>query len=114
MAAEEVESTPPKDEGAYIFGMFVSGARYDQNNRVLEESLPKKMFSIVPVIWCKAYVYDPLKVDKNCYIMPVYKTVFRGPTIVFDAQFPTKKNPRKWILAGVACIMDVDGMSEVM
>jgi len=33
---------------------------------------------------------------------------------VFDAQFPTKKNPRKWILAGVACIMDVDGASEVI
>lgn len=29
MAAEEVDSTPPKEEGAYIFGMFVSGARYD-------------------------------------------------------------------------------------
>lgn len=29
MPAEEVESTPPKDEGAYIFGMFVSGAQYD-------------------------------------------------------------------------------------
>lgn len=43
------------------------------------------MFSIVPVVWCKAYVYDPLKVDKNVYICPVYKTVFRGPTIVFDA-----------------------------
>ena len=67
MAAEEVDSTPPKEEGAYIFGMFVSGARYDMNNRVLEESLPKKMFSIVPVICCKAYVYNPLKIDKNYY-----------------------------------------------
>jgi len=52
MAAEEVTEPPNKSEGAYIFGMFVSGARYDQNNRILEESLPKQMFSIVPVIWC--------------------------------------------------------------
>lgn len=52
MAAEEVNEPPNKSEGAYIFGMFVSGARYDQNNRMLEESLPKQMFSIVPVIWC--------------------------------------------------------------
>jgi len=43
----------------------------------------------------------------------VYKTIFRGPTYVFTCQIPTKKNPRKWILAGVACILDVDGISEV-
>jgi len=29
MAAEEVTEPPNKSEGAYIFGMFVSGARYD-------------------------------------------------------------------------------------
>jgi dynein heavy chain len=45
---------PPKKDGAYIFGLFVEGARYDFINRVLEDSLPKQMFSLVPVVWCKA------------------------------------------------------------
>jgi len=29
--------------------------------------MPKVMFSIVPVIWCKAYVFDPLKTEKGVY-----------------------------------------------
>lgn len=85
MTAEEITEPPPKSEGAYIFGMFVSGARYDQNNRILEESFPKTMFSIVPVIWCQATLMDSGKAEKGIYECPVYKTVFRGPTIVFDA-----------------------------
>lgn len=32
-AAEEVDSVPAKRDGAYIFGMFVEGARYDFNSR---------------------------------------------------------------------------------
>jgi hypothetical protein len=32
-AAEEVDSVPAKRDGAYIFGMFVEGARYDFNTR---------------------------------------------------------------------------------
>jgi len=113
-AAEEIDTVPPKNEGAYIFGMFVEGARYDLNNKVIEESHPKEMFSIVPVIWCKAYIFVEGRPEKFIYQCPVYKTVFRGPTYVFTAQIPTKKPARKWILAGVACIMDVDGMSEVI
>jgi dynein heavy chain len=33
--------------------------------------------------------------------------MFRGPTWVFDAQLKTKDPPAKWILAGVALILDV-------
>jgi len=32
-AAEEVDGVPAKRDGAYIFGMFVEGARYDFNSR---------------------------------------------------------------------------------
>merc|ERR1712151_792852 len=120
MAAEEVTSVPAKRDGAYIFGLFVEGARYDFDSRQLEDSLPKQMFSLVPTVWCRAVLIQEGKVvkfgwshDRSIHICPVYKTCFRLRQFVFDAQFPTKKDARKWVLAGVACILDVEGVSEV-
>ncbi|XP_026191394.1 dynein beta chain, ciliary [Cyclospora cayetanensis] len=47
--------------------------------------------------------------DNSVYICPVYLTVQRGPTFVFNAQLRTKLPPAKWILGGVAMILDVGG-----
>jgi dynein heavy chain len=33
----------------------------------------------------------------------------RGPTLVFTAGLKTKAAPIKWVLAGVALLMDVSG-----
>ena len=41
------------------------------------------------------------------YKCPVYKTQFRGPTFVFSAGLRTKAPPAKWVLAGLALVMDV-------
>jgi len=51
--------------------------------------------------------WDDLK-----YQCPVYMTVARGATYVFTAQLKTKFNPDKWVLAGVALIMDVEGVTD--
>lgn len=71
------------------------------------------MFSVLPVVYCKAQPV-PLegKEDKNLYMCPVYKTEDRGNTYVFTAQLKTRYMPRKWILAGVAILMDVEGVSD--
>jgi len=52
------------------------------------------------------------KEDKGVYQCPVYKTEARGATYVFAAQLKTKHPPQKWILAGVALILDVEGVSD--
>jgi len=52
------------------------------------------------------------KEDKGVYQCPVYKTENRGNTYVFTAQLKTKHSPQKWILAGVALILDVEGVSD--
>lgn len=46
------------------------------------------------------------------YQCPVYKTETRGATYVFTAQLRTKLSPQKWILAGVAVILDVEGVGD--
>lgn len=80
----------------------------------LEESRPKEMFNLMPVTLCKAQVLqnNEGKEDKSIYSCPAYKTEDRGKTFVFMAQLKTRYAPRKWILAGVAILMDVEGVSE--
>ncbi|CAM9131888.1 unnamed protein product, partial [Ectocarpus fasciculatus] len=92
-------------EGAYIIGLSIQGARWDTQTGFLERSKPKEMFCRMPVINVKAVAAD--KVDMTgIYMSPTYKTVSRGPTFVFCAQLKTKVHQGKWVLAGVAMIMD--------
>jgi dynein heavy chain len=103
---------PPVKEGAYVFGFQVEGARWEPSVGQLEESLPKRAFSVVPVVNCRAALAGDGKEDKNLYMCPCYKTTSRGATYVFTAQLKTKHPPAKWILAGVALILDVEGVSD--
>lgn len=98
-------------DGAYVFGFQVEGARWDPVGS-LEESEPKKQFSVVPVVNCKPVLLVEGKEDKNVYQCPVYKNESRGKTFVFFAQLKTKHNPLKWTLGGVAMILDVEGVSD--
>jgi dynein heavy chain len=102
---EEIEGL--SRDGAYITGLSLQGARWDGNTGILERSKPKEMFCKMPVINVKAFPADKVDVSQGIYVCPCYKTEFRGPTFVFCAQLKTKAPSGKWVLAGVALIMDV-------
>jgi len=109
------QDLPPIKEGAgaYVFGFQVEGARWDNAVGQLDESLPKKPFSVMPVVNCRSVELAPEgKKDTSVYQCPVYKTEQRGNTYVFTAQLKTKLPPAKWVLAGVALILDVEGVSD--
>lgn len=107
----EIEGMPR--DGAYVFGFHVEGARWDGGVNQLEESEPKKQFSVMPVINVKAsIVAKDNKEEKGIYKCPTYMTVDRGSTYVFEAQLKTKQDPQKWIIAGVAMILDVEGVAD--
>jgi dynein heavy chain len=104
---------PPIKEGAYVFGMQVEGARWDPAVGQLDESFPKKPFSVMPVVNCRAALITiDAKKDQGLYQCPCYKTESRGATYVFTAQMKTKLPPAKWVIAGVAIILDVEGVSD--
>jgi len=93
-------------DGAYISGLAIQGARWDAQQGMIERSRPKEMFCDMPIINARAVTLD--KADKNnIYMCPTYKTTMRGPTWVFSAQLKTKSIPQRWILAGVAMILDI-------
>lgn len=93
-------------EGAFVTGMYLEGARWDVNSNSLEDSKPKEMFMRMPVINCKSGLQQDRE-DKNIYICPTYCVPTRRPHFVFAAQLRTKQPPAKWVLAGVALILDV-------
>jgi dynein heavy chain len=47
---EEIEGTAK--EGAYVFGFILEGARWDVQLNMMDESKPKEMFSVLPVVYC--------------------------------------------------------------
>lgn len=60
----------------------------------------------MPVMFLKAVPAD--KQDcRSVYPCPVYKTCQRGPTYVWTFNLKTKENPSKWVLAGVALLLQI-------
>jgi dynein heavy chain len=102
---DEIESVCR--EGAYISGMSMQGARWDLSAIQIERSKPKEMFCRMPIINVKALSADKFDTSQGIYVCPTYKTEFRGPTFVFCVQLRTKASPGKWVLSGVALILDV-------
>lgn len=102
-------------DGAFCYGFLLDGASWDTQGKFLEEARPKEMYSHMPVCQCRAVkAPDTQREDKSMYLCPVYRTEMRGSTYIFEAQLrtPPKYEPRKWILAGVAIILDVEGESD--
>lgn len=93
-------------EGAYIYGLYLDGANYDVEKNTLCDSSSKQKYFLMPVIHCKPIV-SMGKIDTDVYECPVYKTLSRGPTYVTNIKLKTKESSEKWILAGVALILDI-------
>ena len=107
------EFDQPAKDGSYIYGLVLEGARWDIPSGMMDESRPKEMFSLMPVVYCKAQLMGAEgKEEKGYYYCPCYVTEDRGKTFVFTAQLKTRHHPRKWILAGAALLMDVESINE--
>merc|ERR1711988_211230 len=92
-------------DGNYITGLSLEGARWNISGTILEKSLPREMFFEMPIILCRALSLTNAG-KGSFYECPVYKTRQRGPTFVFCAQLKTKSKSERWVMAGVALIMD--------
>jgi dynein heavy chain len=101
---EELGSAPR--EGSYCFGLYMEGARWDAHTNQLSESKLKELTPLMPVLFIKAIPIDRKEV-KNVYECPVYKTKSRGSTFVWTFNLKTKEKPAKWILGGVALLLQV-------
>ncbi|KAK2921231.1 hypothetical protein Q8A73_000716 [Channa argus] len=104
------------EDGAYIRGLFMEGARWDKENMVIGESLAKILFDSLPIIKLKPGEMAKFK-HENIYVCPVYKTTARRGTLsttghstnyVLSIELPSDKPQRHWINRGVACLCQLD------
>lgn len=77
---EKVDTTKKAPDGCYIHGLFIEGCRWDSENEVLADSLPKILFEPMPDIWMIPRKKKEIP-KKHCYTCPVYKTIERRGTL---------------------------------
>ena len=73
--AAELTSRP--ENGCYVRGLFVEGARWDMDSFELAESRPKELYTDMPVMWLIPTA-DRKQPDSGIYVCPVYKTLTRA------------------------------------
>lgn len=126
-----VAATYPED-GLYVHGLFIEGARWTDEEESSEhvttightscaghltESRLKQLLTMMPLIYVRAVPvkkeWSPesvgyLRGDPNLYDCPVYFTSARGNTFVFLSTLYSVEPVHRWVLAGVALLMQSD------
>uniref|UniRef100_A0A3B3XM42 Uncharacterized protein n=1 Tax=Poecilia mexicana TaxID=48701 RepID=A0A3B3XM42_9TELE len=100
------EFNQPAREGAYVYGLYMEGARWDTQTGAIAEARLKELTPAMPVISVRAVPNDRQE-TRNIYECPLYKTKIRGPTYVWTFSLKTRERPAKWVLAGVALLLSV-------
>lgn len=101
---EEIVGTPK--EGAYIHGLYMEGARWDTFTGQIADSKLKDLTPTIPVCHLKAIPVDRRE-TKNFYECPVYKIKSRSTTFVWIFCLRTKERAAKWVLGGVALLLQI-------
>lgn len=111
---KDIEEAPTT--GAYVYGLFMEGGRFNRTAMRLEDSLPRQLLDNMPCIWLKPVItaeYNP----QSVYDCPLYKTSLRAGTLsttghstnfVVSLPVPTVTTQDHWIRRGCAmlCMQD--------
>lgn len=109
---------PPQD-GVYVRGFFLEGARWDKKHQTLGEQLPRQLSDAMPIILLSPCTSDSphyVNAKKNCYECPVYKTSMRRGTLsttghstnfVMNIHLPTDRRTQYWVNRGVASVLQL-------
>lgn len=108
MTYQDITKRP--EDGCYIYGMFLEGARWNYETHVLTDSKPKELYSDIPLMQLMP-VPDRVQPKTGIYNCPLYKVLSRRGTLsttghstnyVMSLELPSKEDEAVWIRAGVA------------
>jgi dynein heavy chain, axonemal len=109
-----VEKTP--EDGVLVHGMYLEGARWDPEKKLMGEMLPGVLFDRMPCVWLMPVVTETFTAGSD-YAAPFYKTSERRGTLsttghstnfVTTVFLPTDKSQDHWIRRGVALLSMLD------
>ncbi|EZA57210.1 Dynein heavy chain 10, axonemal [Ooceraea biroi] len=106
---DDIEERP--DQGCYVHGLYLEGARWDVEEYCLKRSHPKVLIEELPIL-----TIIPIEVHKrklqNTFKTPVYITSNRrdalGAGLVFEAYLTTPEHISHWVLQGVCLVLNTD------
>ncbi|RLN86374.1 hypothetical protein BBJ28_00005009, partial [Nothophytophthora sp. Chile5] len=121
------ELSQPAEDGAFVDGLFLEGARWDARSHTLTESRPRELHVPLPVLHLLPKARDQIeaiedtdpKGTAHVYLCPVYKTSKRQGTLsttghstnfVMSVRLPMSAQHRQkhWIRRGVALLTQLD------
>lgn len=116
VSADEIDAKP--EIGCYISGLFLEGAIWDAERRVLahpsDRGLARELpiLRLVPIERTTMPSSSSSSSTTNAFKAPVYFTQSRrdamGRGLVFQADLASSEHASAWILRGVACVLNID------
>ncbi len=103
------------ESGVYCYGMFLEGARWNYKTHKLDESLPKELYTDVPMIHFQP-APNRIPPSTGVYYCPLYKVLSRVGTLsttghstnyVLYVEVPSDEDQMVWIKAGVAMFLSL-------
>jgi len=116
----DFDITKKPKKGAYIHGLYLDGAKFDEEEMWLCESDPKILFVPVPYVWIIPTPKNEITKTESNYRCPVYKTSVRkgvlsttghSTNFVMPIDMPMNyklHEEKHWIMRGVAMLCTLD------
>jgi len=108
--------TESPEDGCYVYGLFLEGAKFDYDNMALADSDPRVLFSKAPMMYLKPMEKTEINYEGQCYRCPCYRTAERKGNLLTTGhstnfvtliRIPIIDDFRHWVKRGVAALINL-------